>query len=194
MSRLPFLLGNLSLAALILAGRTHAAPFREYPIGDPVEKNFLKIAAVYFPAVPMDHASMGHAGHATADDAATIAKEKFVKPGAELVHMEADIHAIKNNPNGFGVGEWIPYLTVSFELTNVKTKEVQKGDFMPMVAKDGPHYGTTLRMSGKGKYVLKYKISAPVLARHSDPTTGVADYWKPFEVNYAFDYEGLPRK
>jgi len=181
-----------------------AAAFREYPIGDPVEKNNIEVAAVYFPAVPMDHSTMAQMNHANHHGSAgahmmevtskDIAKEKFVKPGTELIHIEADIHATKGNPNGFGAGEWIPYLSVSYEITKAGSKDVVlAGDFMPMVAKDGPHYGTTLRMPGKGKYKVKYKVSAPQLARHSDKLTGVSEYWKPFEVEYDFEYEGLPK-
>ena len=33
------------------------------------------------------------------------------------VHLEADIHAVKNNPTGFAEGDWMPYLQVKYELT-----------------------------------------------------------------------------
>lgn len=188
---------HLLFTALIALGastRAKAAEFREYPIGDEVEKNQLKIAAVYFPAVPMDHKMKGHEGHGTIDSAAEIAKEKFAKPGKELIHLEADIHSLKDNPAGFAAGEWIPYLEISFKITDVKTKEVVvSGPLMPMIAKDGPHYGTTLRMPGKGQYKLEFSISAPSLARHTDPLSGVGEYWAPFTVSYDFKYEGLKR-
>lgn len=148
---------------------------------------------MYFPAVPMDHKNMGHNIEQNVSEK-ELNKEKFVKKGTELIHIEADIHATKGNPNGFGVGEWIPYLSISFELIDKKSnKTVLSGKFMPMVAKDGPHYGTTLRMPGVGEYKLKYKISPPAIARHSDKLTGVEDYWKEFEVAYDFEYEGLAR-
>jgi uncharacterized protein involved in high-affinity Fe2+ transport len=188
-------------ALCVCASRaSHAAEFREYPVGDEVEKNFLKVAAVYFPAVVMDHTSMmqsmSHApGMPMLDAASEIAKEKFAKPGKELIHLEADIHATKGNPNGFAAGEWIPYLPVHYRLYRAgESKAVMEGMLVPMVANDGPHYGTTLRMLGKGKYKLIYNVGAPELARHSDPVTGVAEYWKPFEVSYEFDYEGIPKK
>jgi len=171
-----------------------AAPFREYPIGDEIERDHLKIAAVYFPAVPMDHSKMGHGSPQSGDSAADIAKEKFVKPGQELIHVECDIHSLTDNPAGFAAGEWIPYLTVKYKLTkrNGKTPLLE-GELMPMIAKDGPHYGTTLRMPGKGKYVLSYTISAPALARHTDSLTGVGEYWKSFEATFDFDYQGIPQ-
>jgi uncharacterized protein involved in high-affinity Fe2+ transport len=187
----------LLFAMTLLSLNAKAADFREYPVGDPVEKNKLLIAAVYFPAVPMDHSTMNHAGgpgHLMSLSEKDIAKEKFAKPGTELIHLEADIHATKENPNGFAAGEWIPYLDIHYELIKAGEKKAAlTGEFMPMVAKDGPHYGTTLRMPGKGKYKLKYRISSPQLARHSDKLTGVAEYWKSFEVEYDFEYDGLPK-
>lgn len=190
MKKTNFLIASLSIW---FGGLLIAAPFREFPIGDPIEKNFLKIAAVYFPAVPMDHPPMNGMNHGSVTET-EVAKEKFVKPGTELIHMEADIHALKNNPSGFGNGEWIPYLEISYEIIDQTThKSVLSGNLMPMIAKDGPHYGTTLRMLGKGKYKLKYNVSSPSLARHTDKLTGVSEYWKAFEVQFDFDYEGLPK-
>src|SRR5947209_9915282 len=48
------------------------AGFREYPIGDEVERNGMRIAAVWLPPVQMD----GMAGPASSD----------------MIHIEADIH------------------------------------------------------------------------------------------------------
>ncbi len=45
-----------SLAILgLLSSLANRAPFREYPIGDNVEKNQMDIAAVWLPPVKMDH-------------------------------------------------------------------------------------------------------------------------------------------
>ena len=185
------------LLALTLSTSAFAAEFREYPIGDAVEKKGLKIAAVYFPAVAMDHSTLGgaHAKHGVTGT--EVAKEKFVQIGKELVHLEADIHALVGNTNGFGAGEWIPYLPIKFKLSQLDDKgapkAVSEGELMPMVAKDGPHYGTTLRMTGVSKYRLEYEIGAPALARHSDPLTGVAEYWTTFTVTFDFDYRGIAK-
>jgi len=190
-----FILCSFFLLINPLTGRT--ADFREYPIGDSIEKNHLNIAAVYFPAVVMDHSSMDHSMHHSmqkGDSAKELAKEKFVKPGHELVHIEADIHATRGNPCGFGAGEWIPYLPVQYQLFKKgEKKPTLSGSFIPMVAKDGPHYGTTLRMPGKGSYRLEYRIGTPTIARHSDPVTGVSPYWKPFTVTFDFEYNGIPK-
>lgn len=172
------------MIALLVAGLL-AAPFREYPIGDEIQTNAMTIIAVYLPPVTMDTP-----GHDHAD------MENFVEPGKEKVHLEADIHAGKRNPNGFAAGEWMPYLTVHYRLTHLDTGKSVDGEFAPMVARDGPHYGATVRMLGTGKYILTYRIEPPTASafgRHTDAITGVGPWWQPFDVQWEFDYTGLPR-
>ena len=142
------------------------------------------LAAVYLPPVTMDHGGATHE-----------ALDQFAKPGTEKIHLEADIHAGKGNKNGFAVGEWMPFLRVHYKLTHQDSGKVAEGTMMPMVAKDGPHYGATIRMLGKGSYILRYRVEPPVASsfgRHTDETTGVAPWWEPFEVQWEFKYEGLP--
>src|SRR5581483_136322 len=112
------------------AGDGAKVPFREYPIGDEVEREVehLRVAAVWLPPVTMDHEH----GHAT---------------GPHVVHLECDIHATRGNENGFAVGDWIPYLTIKYRIEPAdKAAETAaagakvEGTLMPMVAKDGPHY------------------------------------------------------
>ena len=43
------------------------------------------------------------------------------------VHLEADIHAVKNNPTGFAEGDWMPYLQVTYELTKAGTTQIDQG-------------------------------------------------------------------
>lgn len=154
-------------------------PFREYPIGEPVERDSekMKIAAVWFPAVAME----GH-DH---------------PPGGEAIHLEADIHALPDNPNGFGAGDWYPYLTVNYKLVHLESNKEIAGRLQPMVAKDGPHYGATLEMPAKGKYRLEYEVRSPSengFGRHADPVTGVAEWWKPYTVSWEFEYAGGPAR
>jgi hypothetical protein len=114
-----------------------------------------------------------------------------------VIHLEADIHALKGNRNGFGVGAWIPYLTVTYTIAPVDPPgDSFKGEMYPMVAKDGPHYGATIEMPGPGKYQLIYHIDNPSkknFGRHSDPVTGVDPWWDAFEVAFDFDYPGAKR-
>jgi len=112
------------------------------------------------------------------------------------IHLECDIHATPGNPNGFGVGEWIPYVTVTYTLTNVDTGETRTGVLMPMVAADGPHYGSNLKMAGAGRYKLRYEIEPPSkqgFGRHADAETGVGKWFKPFTLDFTFDYLPLEK-
>lgn len=154
----------------------------EYPIGKPVVKNGMEIAAVYLQPVTMEPAGM------------------MRKASESDIHLEADILAVANNPNGFAKGDWIPYLEVKYELTKVGSTKVIKGDFMPMVASDGPHYGDNIKLQGAGKYKLTYTISPPAVSgihhfgRHTDKETGVKPWFKPFKVSYDFTYAGTGKK
>jgi uncharacterized protein involved in high-affinity Fe2+ transport len=151
------------------------AGFREYPIGDEVERNQMRIAAVWLP--PVEMAGMNNPG----------------SPG--MIHLEADIHATADNKNGCAKDEFIPYLTVRYVITPqdgpAKAAGPIRGDMMPMVARDGWHYGASIAMPGRGRYKLTYTIEPPTTAgRHSDAATGVDPWWKPFEVSFDWDYEG----
>ncbi len=166
------------LAATLLAGifSTSAMAFQEYPIGEAQTVNEMEIAAVYLQPIDMEPRGMG----LSAKDAD--------------IHLEADIHATKGNKNGFGEGEWMPYLTISYTLVNLDTNEKQEGTFMPMVAGDGPHYGANVKMMGVGNYKLTYHIEPPSKAglyRHTDNDSGVGRWWKPFDVSYEFKFTGI---
>jgi uncharacterized protein involved in high-affinity Fe2+ transport len=158
-----------------------ASAFREYEIGEEVEreKEHLKVAAVWLPPVTMDHQMGGIAGPCT-------------------VHLECDIHALRGNEHGFGFGEWIPYLTIDYAITKEgDARPCLSGKLMPMVAKDGPHYGDTIDMPGLGKYKLVYKVHPPSengFGRHTDPITGVSAWWEAFETSYDWDYKGVDKK
>lgn len=167
------------IAATLLAGiltAPSALAFKEYPIGEAVTMNGMELAAVYLQPIDMEPRGMG----LSAKDAD--------------IHLEADIHATKGNENGFGEGEWMPYLTISYTLVNTDTGEKQEGTFMPMVAGDGPHYGANVKMMGVGNYKVTYHIDPPSKAgmhRHTDSETGVGRWWKPFDVSYEFKFTGL---
>ncbi|MFU2058096.1 iron transporter [Avibacterium volantium] len=167
------------VAATLLAGiltAPSALAFKEYPIGEAVTMNGMEIAAVYLQPIDMEPRGMG-----------LSAKDSDI-------HLEADIHATKGNDNGFGEGEWMPYLTIAYTLVNTDTGEKQEGTFMPMVAGDGPHYGANIKMMGVGNYKVTYHIDPPSKAgmhRHTDSETGVGRWWKPFDVSYEFKFTGL---
>jgi uncharacterized protein involved in high-affinity Fe2+ transport len=157
-----------------VAAMAYAERIKEYPI-DAVGKNIngMNVAAVYLLPVDMEPRGL--------DLAASLAD----------VHLEADIHAIPGNRNGFGAGEWIPFLTVSYKLENLDTGARKEGKFMPMVAKDGPHYGSNIKMMGAGNYKVTFTIDPPSkqgFGRHTDAATGVGKWFQPFSVDYTFKY------
>ena len=166
------------------ANVTAAAPgeargFREYPIGDEQEVEGLLIAAVYFQPVPMEPTGMA------------------LHPDQADIHLEADISATPENKTGFGIGEWVPYLTVKYRISRQDDGRAIEGSFMPMNASDGPHYGANVKMLGAGTYDVSFVIANPEkqgFLLHVDPETGVPGrFWRePIEVSWRFDY--LPRK
>ncbi len=139
----------------------------ERPIGDEVVKNHIQVAAIWLNSV-------GMAGMA--------------EPSGDVIHVEADIRSTANNPNGFAKDEFVPYLKVKYQLVDPKSEKVlQSGDFMPMVANDGLHYGANIAKPAPGTYRLDYLIDPPSaggLGRHSDPSTGVAAWWEPFTASF----------
>ncbi len=154
----------------------------EYPIGTPHNVAGMEVAAVYLQPIEMEPEGM------------------MRKASESDIHLEADIHALANNPNGFPEGFWMPYLVVNFELTKQGSNEKISGELMPMVASDGPHYGDNVKLQGPGKYKLKFMIAPPSankhahFGRHTDRATGVRPWFKPFEVEYEFTFAGVGKK
>lgn len=175
-----FPLRTLFVAALACLALPAAA--LEYPIGKPQHRHGMEIAAVYLQPIDME-------------------PEGMMKKASETdVHIEADIRALANNPNGFEEGSWIPYLTVKFEIAKIGSDWKQSGEFMPMVASDGPHYGDNIKLAGPGKYKVKYTILPPGAShgshfgRHTDRATGVRPWFEAFEVENEFTYAGIGKK
>jgi periplasmic iron binding protein len=174
-----------TVAAAVLAALFTTAHALEYPIGTPHNVGGLEIAAVYLQ--PIDMEPEGHMRKAAESD----------------IHLEADIHALANNPNGFAEGAWVPFLLVRFELTKIGSGEVIKGDMMPMVASDGPHYGDNVKLAGPGRYRVKFTVLPPNapenaggrhFGRHTDRATGVRPWFKPIQVEWEFTYAGVGKK
>jgi len=169
----------VALAGIGLAASVSAA---EYPIGEPTEINGLEVAAVYLQPIEMEPQGMMR-----------DAKDSDI-------HLEADIHATADNKNGLPEGAWAPYLNIQYVLQKQGSDKVQKGDLMPMVANDGPHYGDNVKLEGPGKYKLTFIIGSPETAknnhfgRHVDKETGVAPWFETFETHYEFVYAGTGKK
>ena len=183
----------LRLAVLLLAGAVltsgsslAAAPapgedtagFEEFPLGDDHEVGPLHIAGVYFQPVDMLPAGMGGLPAADSD-----------------MHLEADISAAEGNDLGYGVGDFVPNLTVRYRAVKQGGKTIE-GVFMPMNASDGPHYGNNVKLDGAGRYRITFTIESPARQNyllHVDKETGVGGrFWdKPIEVGWDFDF--IPR-
>lgn len=168
-------------ASLTLAGSALA---KEIPIGPHVIKNGVEVAAVYLQPIEMDPPGMMRAA-AESD-----------------IHLEADIRAAKDNANGFAEGDWVPALDVRFEVTKLEgdapTGPKVSGPLMQMVANDGPHYGDNVKLSGPGRYRLKLTVAPPGpnahFGRHVDKETGVAEWFKPFDLVQDFTFAGTGKK
>ncbi|TAK42025.1 MAG: hypothetical protein EPO27_17950 [Betaproteobacteria bacterium] len=172
----------LAAAAACGAFLSFRAAAAEYPIGTPHHIAGMEVAAVYLQPVEMEPEGM------------------MRKASDSDIHLEADVHALANNPNGFKESEWVPYLVVKFELAKQGTGEKISGELMPMVASDGPHYGDNVKLKGPGKYRLKFLVAPPSansnghFGRHTDRATGVRPWFKPFEVDYEFVYAGTGKR
>lgn len=170
------------LVALAGVGLATSALAAEYPIGQPQELNGLEVAAVYLQPVEMEPGGMMRA-----------AKDSDI-------HLEADIHATADNTNGLPEGAWAPYLNIQYALQKKGSDTVIKGELMPMVANDGPHYGDNVKLEGPGKYELTFVVGSPESAagnhfgRHVDKETGVAPWFKTFELKCEFVYAGTGKK
>lgn len=142
--------------------------FTEVPIFEDVEKEFLNLTAVYFQAVDMT-------GGYKAED--------------YDCHLELDVKALQNGL-GYGTGDWVPYLTVNYEVTKNDTKaKVSEGTFMPMAASDGPHYGANIKMNGDGLYTVKFTVKFPDSSTyliHTDET-GPDTHDFPNAIEYTYD-------
>lgn len=169
---------TIVLFALILAGGSAAA--REVPIGQPTKQAGMEISSVYLQPIEMDPPGMMRAA-ADSD-----------------VHLETDIKALKGNRNGFPDGEWVPALSIRYELVKLDGGQKIEGPLMAMVANDGPHYGDNVKLFGPGKYRLTVFVAPPGpeqhFGRHVDKETGVGPWFAPFEVRQDFTFAGTGKK
>ena len=155
-----------------LVDNSNRPRLQEFPIGDSVQQNHLDIAAVWLNAIQMDD---------------------LPPSPTPLIHVEADIKATANNPNGFALDEFVPYLKVKYTLEPAAGgSPIGQGEMIPMVAIDGLHYGASMELPPPGSYRLTYHIEPPSaggLGRHSDRASGVAPWWEPFDAVFEWDVD-----
>ncbi len=157
-----------------LAPGDDAAGFTEYPIFEDEEVGFLNVSAVYFQPVPMS------GGNENTEDF--------------NIHLEADVSALENNL-GFGVGDWVPYMTVDYKIVGSSGDTAAEGSFMVMSASDGPHYGANVKLPDADTYSIEFTFHSPEengYLLHTDAETGPGgsfeDYFK--DGNLKVTYEG----
>lgn len=158
------------VAAAVVAGAAADAAdagFTEVEIFSGVEKEFLNLNAVYFQPVDMT-------GGYKAED--------------YDCHLELDVSALQNGL-GYGTGDWVPYLTVEYEVKKNDGSYNVNGTFMPMAASDGPHYGANIKMSGDGLYTVTFTVKFPDSSTyliHTDET-GPDTHEFPSAIVYTYD-------
>jgi uncharacterized protein involved in high-affinity Fe2+ transport len=165
---------HLAAIAVVLAMTPVAATTAsEYFVGGPVHKNDMEIVANYLVGIEMAPMlpNMVH--------------------GADVIHIEADVHATANNAHGYPDGAWIAYLTIAYTIEKQGSGWKASGTLKPMVAKDGPHYADNVKMDGPGSYKVTYRFRSPEangFFRHTDKETGVPPWWQPFSETFTFMY------
>lgn len=165
-----------TIAALMFAAGPAGAA--EVPVGNPIEINGMNVAAVYLQSVKMAPMLPG-----------------LDKPSD--IHLEADIHALRGNEQGFRDEDWIPFLSITYLIEKADSNWKTSGLFLPMCANDGPHYGDNVKLDGPGKYKLTFNIQPPPYAgfvHHVDKETGTKEWWAPFDVSWDFAYVGVGKK
>ncbi len=163
----------VATAVMVTTAPMTAATAAEYLVGGPVHKNDMEIVANYLVGIEMAPMlpNMVH--------------------GADVIHIEADVHATPDNAHGYPDGAWIGYLTIAYTIEKQGSGWKASGTLKPMVAKDGPHYADNVRMNGPGSYKVTYRFGSPDVNgffRHTDKETGVPPWWQPFSETFNFTY------
>lgn len=130
------------------------AGFTEYPIFEDEEVGFMNVSAVYFQPVPMSN------GNENTEDF--------------NIHLECDVSALENDL-GYGLGDWVPYLTVDYKVVGSDGNAAADGTFMVMSASDGPHYGANIKLDKADTYSVTFTFHNPEengYLVHTDAETG----------------------
>jgi uncharacterized protein involved in high-affinity Fe2+ transport len=163
-------------SALLLAGFAGlAAPAAEAaPLGAPLARDGIEIVPGLETGVQLDRAS--------------------TRLAADSIFLTADVHATKDNPQGFT--GFIPYLSISYALTKDGEPTFKKSGLLyPTAGKSGPRYMGAAGLGGPGTYHLIYIVSAPNahgMYRQTGKENGVPDWWKPITATWNFTYPISP--
>jgi uncharacterized protein involved in high-affinity Fe2+ transport len=151
----------------------------EFYVGEPIVQDDLQIVPNYLTGIKMDQMPKG------------------MDMSPDAIHIEADVHATKDEKHGFAEDAWIPYLTINYTITKEGGSFKKTGTLAAMTADDGPHYANNVAMDGPGTYDLTYEILPPSsngFIRHIDEATGVPEWWKPISAHWTFTYPSKEKK
>ena len=109
----------LALAAAVSTTLALPAAAKEYTVGGPLHEHDMEIVANYLIGIEM------------------APMTPKMPMGADVIHLEADIHATADNIYGYPDGGWVPYLTVEYTLEKQGAAWKSSGTLKPMIAKDG---------------------------------------------------------
>jgi periplasmic iron binding protein len=148
------------------AGQAHSLLV---PLGEPIVQQGLRVAAGYLPG-PV-----------------SIEPPVPLPDGPLVVHLQVEVEAVKGNVYGFDPQDSVPYLRLPFQLVHDGSGRRVEGTLLPMVSRDGFHYGAPVALPAPGVWTLSVEIRAPEgLGRHTDPRSGVAGWWAPFTLTWSF--------
>ena len=85
-------------ALVFVCWQAAPAEAREFYVGGPVVQHDMEIVANYLVGIDMAPMTAG----------------MMMSGEADVVHVEADVHATADSVYGFADGAWIPYLTIGF--------------------------------------------------------------------------------
>ena len=148
--------------------------FVENEIFSDEEVAFMNVNAVWFQAVPMSN------GNENIED--------------YNMHFECDVSALENDL-GYGLGDWIPYLTVDYKIVGSDGETAAEGTFMVMSASDGPHYGANIKLDKADTYSITFTFHNPEengYLVHLDSVTGPGGTFDEYfaDGNLTLTYEG----
>ena len=150
------------------------AGFTEFPIFEDEEVGFMNVSAVYFQPVPMSN------GNENIEDF--------------NIHLECDVSALENDL-GYGLGDWVPYLTVDYDVVGSDGQSAAAGTFMVMSASDGPHYGANVKLDKADTYSVTFTFHNPEengYLIHLDSETGPGGTFDKYfaDGNLSVTYDG----
>ena len=158
------------------------AGFNENPIEpDQEAEGQINVALVYFQPVDMEPA--GASG---------------LKASDASFHLEADVAGLEGNTLGYGVGDFVPGLTIDYKIALKDGSGTPvTGTFMQMNASDGPHYGANIKLDQAGDYTVTLSIHSPQESGwvlHVDPETGVEGRFWTQPIELAWDWNYTPQE